>query len=137
MALLSLLLLPSDFRAGAEAPHGHSLIQLLADARDGRIDHHGDRAHVASGPLLSTAWFDPAAGKTNSNWFTSPCEERPDIAAQHESAPMASGPDVLMMATMVVAILGMIEAPRALSDRTRAGLPARILVPPPRWTAAT
>lgn len=137
MALLSLLLLPSDFRAGAEAPHGHSLIQLLADARDGRIDHHGDREHVTSGPLPLTAWFDPAAGEMKSNRSNGLDDERPDIAAQHESASVSSGPDVLMMATMVVAILGMIEAPRALSDRTRAGLPARILVPPPRWTAAT
>ena len=62
-------------------------------------------------------------------------DERPDIAAQHESASVASGLDLLVMATIVVAILGIIEAPRALSDRARTGLPPRILVPPPRWTA--
>jgi hypothetical protein len=135
MALLSLLLLPTDFRAGAEAPHGHSLFQLWADASDGRVDHHVVHELVASGHGLSTSWFDPTVGETNSNRSSDLDDERLDIAAQHESASVGSGLDLLVMATIVVAILGLIEAPRALSDRACTGLPARILVPPPRWTA--
>jgi len=137
MALLSLLLLPTDCRAGAEARHGHSLVQLLADARDGRIDHHGDHEHVTSGPVLSTSWIDPALGEMNSNRSSGPGDERPDIAAQQESVPVAGGIDLLVTAMAVTASLGMIEVPQALSDRTRTGLPARVLVPPPRWTATT
>ena len=37
MALLGLLLLPSDYRAGAESAHAHSLIQLWADASQGQF----------------------------------------------------------------------------------------------------
>ena len=137
MALLSLLLLPTDCRAGAEARHGHSLVQLLTDARDGRIDHHGDHEHVTSGPVLSTSWIDPALGEMNSNRSSGPGDERPDIAAQQESVPVAGGIDVLVTAMAVTASLELIEVPQALSDRTRTGLPARVLVPPPRWTATT
>jgi hypothetical protein len=137
MALLSLLLLPTDYRAGAEAPHGHSLIQLWVDASDGRVDHHVAREFFASGPVPSTSWFDPAVGETKDIRSTVLADERPDIAAQHESAPVSGGMDLLVTAMAAVAILGMNEVPRALSDRTCTGLPARILVPPPRWTATT
>jgi hypothetical protein len=134
MALLSLLLLPTDYRAGAEAPHGHSLIQLWADASDGRVDHHVDHELLASDPVPSTSWFDPAVGETNVIRSSGLDDEHPDIAAQHESAPLSGGIALLVTATTAVTILRMNEAPRALSDRKRTGLPARILVPPPRWT---
>jgi len=64
-------------------------------------------------------------------------DERPDVAAQHESAPVAGGIELLVTAMAVVAILGMNQAPLALLDRRPTGLPARILVPPPRWMPAT
>lgn len=137
MALLSLLLLPTDFRAGAEAPHGHSLIQLWVDASDGQLDHHVDRELFASGPGPSTSWFDPAVGETKEVRSIGLDDERPDVAAQHESAPVAGGIELLVTAMAAVAILGMNQAPLALPDRRPTGLPARILVPPPRWTAAT
>src|SRR5688572_27726859 len=40
MALLGLLLLPSDYRAGANSAHAHSFIQLWADANTGTVRHH-------------------------------------------------------------------------------------------------
>ena len=40
LALIGLLLLPVEMRAGTERPHAHSLFQLLLDASDGKIDHH-------------------------------------------------------------------------------------------------
>jgi hypothetical protein len=137
MALLSLWLLPTDYRAGAEAPHGHSLIQLLADASDGRINHHVDHEHFASGPVLSTTSLDPAEGEKKNIRSNAIGDQLPDIAAQHELASVSGGIDLLVAAVAAIAILGMIEMPRALSDRTSTGLPARILVPPPRWTATT
>jgi hypothetical protein len=40
LALLGLLLLPIQMRAGAQDPHPHALLHLLVDARDGAFDHH-------------------------------------------------------------------------------------------------
>jgi hypothetical protein len=40
LALIALLMLPTELRAGTERPHPHSLFQLLIDASDGKIDHH-------------------------------------------------------------------------------------------------
>ena len=40
VALLGLLLLPIQMRAGAASPHPHALLHLLLDARDRAFDHH-------------------------------------------------------------------------------------------------
>jgi hypothetical protein len=136
MALLSLFLLPTDYRGGAQAPHGHSLIQLWADARDGRLDHHLDHEHGQSGSSSSTSWFDPAS-QTKASRSAGLDNERPGAAAQHESAPVVGGLDLLVLAMTAVIIMGLNQAPLARHGWKRTGLPARILVPPPRWTAAT
>jgi hypothetical protein len=44
LALIGLLLLPIEIRAGTERPHPHALFQVLLDASDGKIDHHADDA---------------------------------------------------------------------------------------------
>lgn len=60
LALLALLLLPINYRAGAATPHGHALIQLIHEARAGipvhrhgadrpRDDHGGDVATSQTG----------------------------------------------------------------------------------------
>jgi len=50
LALLGLLLLPIQMRAGAASPHPHALLHLLLDARDGAFDHHtfGETAGAAT-----------------------------------------------------------------------------------------
>src|SRR5688572_17809119 len=87
MALLGLLLLPSNYRAGAESAHAHSLIQLWVDAGEGRV-HHAHSGLSEPGPALSTSWFDPAVadgGRAEPVGFDDP---RPDLAEQHDSAPV-------------------------------------------------
>jgi hypothetical protein len=133
MALLSLLFLPTYYRGGAEVPHGHSLIQLWSDASDGGLNHHS----FASGPSPSTLWFDPAVGATDKSQPIRLDNEHPDVATQHESAPVIGGTDLLVTAMTAVIAMGLNQAPLTLSDQRRTGLPARVLVPPPRWTAAT
>ena len=50
---------------------------------------------------------------------------------------MVGGLDLLVLAMTAVIIMGLNQAPLARHGWKRTGLPARILVPPPRWTAAT
>jgi hypothetical protein len=40
VALLALLMLPVQLRAGTDEPHPHALLQIILDASDGVIDHH-------------------------------------------------------------------------------------------------
>ncbi|HET7094991.1 MAG TPA: hypothetical protein VFI22_15975 [Thermomicrobiales bacterium] len=38
-AILALLMLPVDLRAGLELPHPHAIFQIILDAADGGLDH--------------------------------------------------------------------------------------------------
>ena len=60
MALLGLLLLPANYRAGAESAHAHSLIQLWTDVSNGTVRHHVDHDRVHPSPGVSSSWFDPS-----------------------------------------------------------------------------
>ena len=68
-ALALLFLLPMQMRAGAEDPHPHAMLQLLLDARDGRLDHHNDgheAEHRESGTASATHEPDvPTVGVSN------------------------------------------------------------------------
>jgi hypothetical protein len=70
LALIVILLLPVQMRAGAAGAHPHALLHLVLDARDGSFDHHhaehdaaydgadhGDASHTADehAPDLPTA----------------------------------------------------------------------------------
>ena len=56
--MLGLCLLPTDYRAGAETAHAHSLFQLWLDAADGGVFHeHAGRAAIE-------ACLRPSAGST-------------------------------------------------------------------------
>jgi len=136
MALLSLLLFPTNYRAGAEAPHGHSFIQLWADANNGTVRHHIDHGRAHPSPGVSSSWFDPSVGRTGSTATMSFADERPDAAEQQESAPVSSGVHLLLTILMAIVILGMCQAPIEVPHRRYSGLSPRILVPPPRWTPA-
>ena len=134
MALLGLLLLPANYRAGAESAHAHSLIQLWADAANGTVRHHLDHAMVHPGLAESSSWFDPTVSDTGTISSVGVDDERPDAVAQQESTPMSSGIDLLLTAMMALVALGICRAPLGVPDRRQRGQPPRILVPPPRWT---
>ena len=63
-------------------------------------------------------------------------DERPDAIEQQESAPVSGGVHLLLAAMTAIVSLGVSQAPTAAPDRRHSGLSPRILVPPPRWTAA-
>jgi hypothetical protein len=136
MALLGLLILPSNYRAGAESAHAHSLIQLWADATNGTVRHHIDHGTAHSSPDLSSSWFDPAVGDIESILMMDSGDERPDAMEHQESTPVSSGVHLLLMSMMAIVTLGMCPAPIEIPHRRYRGLSPRILVPPPRWTPA-
>ena len=136
MALLGLLLLPSNYRAGAESAHAHSLIQLSADAANGTIRHHLDHGLAHPDPGRSSSWFDPTIGAIGSPSAGGFDDEHPDAPAPQESAPVSSGVHLLLTTLMAIVALGMYQAPIDVLDRRHSGLSPRILVPPPRWTPA-
>ena len=134
MALLGLVLLPANYRAGAESAHAHSLIQLWVDAANGAIRHHLEHGMVHPDPGESSSWFDPFVSDSGTISSVGVDDERPDVVAQQESTPMSSGINLLLAAMLALIALGVCKAPPAVPDRRQSGLPPRILVPPPRWT---
>jgi hypothetical protein len=136
MALLGLLLLPANYRAGATSAHAHSLIQLWADANNGTVRHHVDHGRAHPSPGVSSSWFDPSVGRTGSTVTMSFADERPDAAEQQESAPVSSGVHLLLTITVAIVTLRMCQAPIEVPHRRYSGLAPRITVPPPRWTRA-
>ena len=136
MALLSLLLLPADYRAGAESAHAHSLIQLFADAANGTVRHHHRHGLAHPAPQRSPSWFDPSIGNTGTTATAGFDDERPDAAEHQEFAAVSSGVHLLLTVMMAVVALGGCQSPIAIPDRRQRGLAPRILVPPPRWTRA-
>jgi hypothetical protein len=134
MALLGLLLLPSNYRAGARSAHAHSLIQLWSDANNGTVRHHVDHDRMHPSPGVSSSWFDPSVGGTESTAIMSLDDERPDAAEHQEAAPVSSGVHLLLTIMMAIGTLGMCQTPITGPHRRYSGLSPRILVPPPRWT---
>jgi hypothetical protein len=57
LALLILLLMPINYRAGAAVPHAHALIQLIFEAQSGvPVHHHGvNQLHGEHGGDVATS----------------------------------------------------------------------------------
>jgi hypothetical protein len=136
MALLGLLLLPANYRAGAESAHAHSLIQLWTEANNGTVRHHVEHHRVHPSPGVSSSWFDPSVDVAGSTATVGLDDERPDAAEQQESAPVSSGVHLLLTVMMAIVTLGTCQVPIAVPHRRYSGLSPRILVPPPRWMTA-
>jgi hypothetical protein len=132
LALLSLFLLPSDFRAGSEMAHGHSLFQLWLDAADGHVDHHHIGAFATSQSPRAD-WLDPRVDDSASS--PSPGKDhRPDVPEQNDSAPSVGGiPFMLVFTELLLVIAGAVTFSDAPMCRLFGRAP-RVLFPPPRWT---
>jgi hypothetical protein len=126
-ALVGLLLLPVDYRAGAEHAHAHSLLQLWADAADGRVHHHA-RAGID--------WLDPAVDAPEAAGFAAAGESKPDVGEQQDSAPAAGGLHLLLSALDALPIVSVARRPAVSLAHPLAGLFPPIPVPPPRAAVA-
>lgn len=125
MALVGLLLLPSNFRAGGEITHGHSLLQLWADAADGHIDHH--HHHQAAAPLLD--WLDPIADTAAQS---APDQNGIDVGGHDDSTP-APGTVHLLPATLTFFLaFAIVRLPSFQKEQTLVGCCPDVLLPPPR-----
>jgi hypothetical protein len=127
LALLGLLLLPIDYRAGAEQPHAHSLPQLWADAADGVVHHHGPSA---------IDWLDPAVDAGEAARSSIVGSAAADVGEQQDSAPAAGGLHMLLVALVVLRAVSAVRRPVSNPARPLAGLAPRIPSPPPRSAGA-
>jgi hypothetical protein len=91
LAVLGLLLLPIQLRAGAQHPHPHALLQLLVDMSDGSFDHHTLGEEAASPP------YDHAGATETAG------THQPDIPALGKSVSATGG--LAVLAALVAALL--------------------------------
>jgi hypothetical protein len=136
LALLSLFLLPSDYRAGGESVHGHSLIHLWADAADGRVEHHHHGGVIPPAHAGRADWLDP---RVESDVATGPVpssQDRPDVPEQHDSAPASSGIHFVLVAMTLLPAVAVVRHLPFGNDRPLIGCCLKIPLPPPRWTPA-
>ena len=117
LALLGLLLLPIQMRAGAASPHPHALLHLLLDARDGAFDHHTVGARRQRRRITT--------------WSTS---TRPDSLSP--TSPPTRPPSPLRRLAVLAVVVTMLHHSRARgrADMAAADLVAErlpVLEPPP------
>lgn len=137
MALLSLCLLPTDYRAGAETAHAHSLFQLWLDAADGGVFHVHARQLAATDAFAGTvSWFDPTFAPEGQVQHSA-AAQNPDLAHQHDSAPAVSGIDLLLASLAFVPLLSGASEPAPGVIRRLVGRSPQVLPPPPRYLRAT
>jgi hypothetical protein len=96
-ALLGLLLLPIQMRAGAASLHPHALLHLLLDARDGAFDHHTVGGTTAAATDHNPVHVDATGSPP------------PDIPTYATSVTAIGGLAVLAVMVMMLTI----PAPRA------------------------
>jgi hypothetical protein len=132
MALLSLCLLPTDYRAGAETAHAHSLFQLWLDAADGGV-FHVHAGHLAATDALTgtVSWFDPTFAPERQVQHSA-AAQNPDLAHQHDSAPAVSGIDLLLVTLAFLPLFSAIRKPESSVSRRLIGRSSQVLSPPPR-----
>jgi hypothetical protein len=133
LALLGLLLLPSDYRAGAETPHAHALLQLWLDAGDGSVHHHhGTGVHAGAWDWLELPALDVEAAGSD---HTSP--SGPDVGEHQDSVPAGGGAHLLLQTVPILFLAAPRIVPQTGPGRPLRGRAVAVLLPPPRWTSLT
>ena len=130
LALLSLMSLPSNFRAGADALHGHSLVQLWADAADGRVDHHLHHGTAAEVVRLQSDWFDPRVELDAPAPWSGLVQL--DVSEHDDTTPAPGGIHLLLATFALVPPVGAAARPLVTARRPLAGRTPGVLAPPPR-----
>ena len=136
LALLGLLLLPTDYRAGAETAHGHALIQLWFDAADGAIHHHhAPIAGANSAPRdVVQDWLEPVVIDPAERDVSATGDARPDVGSHQDTAPVGGSVHLLVKTVVFLVLAAARSAPTVESRPAPRGRVTRVLLPPPRWT---
>ncbi len=134
LALMGLLLLPSNYRAGAETAHGHALMQLWIDASDGAVHHH--HASVAHTAFQGAAWdwLDPAVNDPTASEAHAAGAAQPDEGQHQDATPAAGGVHLLLTAVALLVLVTARSVPPLAPCRLPKSRVTRVLLPPPRWT---
>lgn len=131
VAVLGLLMMPVEYRAGAHHPHPHAAFQLWADFTPGTVPHRHDEGGDAATTLIRGDHGGVAG--TDAVWATAP----PDVPLLSEVAPAL---DRAAAVAAVMALVGLLVAaalPRVVGLARRwAGLLLRPDPPPPRIATA-
>jgi hypothetical protein len=132
MTLVSLFLLPTDYRAGAETAHAHSLFQLWLDAADGSVFHEHTGQSATKESVTSTiSWFDPTFALVDSDPHPASAHDS-DLAHQQDSAPAISGIDILLTTLAYLPLLLKTRKPEPDAPLPLLGRFPQVLSPPPR-----
>jgi hypothetical protein len=123
-----LLLLPSNYQAGAETAHGHALMHLWLDAEDGAMHHHHD-----PGSQAAWDWLDPALAGAHEAEPTDAGASHADVGEHQDSAPAGGGVHMLFGAVAFLVLGAARAAPPGRRRRALVGQSVPILLPPPRW----
>ncbi|MFN8590982.1 MAG: hypothetical protein U0031_05910 [Thermomicrobiales bacterium] len=123
MALLGLILLPTNYRAGAQVAHAHSLIQLWLDSASG-VKHHHD--------AVTGNWLDPEVGDMSRTGH----DTQPDPGHQEDSAPAVAGFHFILALTFALPLPSRGEAPLFAPVRRLFGRMTPVPSPPPRHALA-
>jgi hypothetical protein len=102
LAILSLLLLPTSFRGGADATHAHAFLQTWADAADGHIDHH---LHRLDGGAIATSWLEPRVEVRDGDNAGHARTNQVDTGTHEDSAPVTTS------VHMLIAMISIADAP--------------------------
>ena len=132
--MLGVILLPSDYRAGAERAHAHSLLQLWIDASDGVIQHHINSS-LATHPQSHdwVALTSDEAEDTQEHADCRSCHSEPDVGDQQDSTPTLSEVQLMLAASILLPIMAKPPVVGARSEHRLSGQTPRVLLPPPRW----
>ena len=131
VAVLGLLTMPVEYRAGAHHPHPHAAFQLWADFAPGTVPHR----HGRGGDTATTLIRGDHGGVTGADavWAAAP----PDVPLLSEVAPALERAAAFAAVIALVGLLVAAALPRVGDVARRwAGLLLRPDPPPPRIATA-
>lgn len=147
LAALALLMLPVEYRAGAEAAHPHAAFQLWADFAHGAAPHrhhddgelHQHAHHVAEADMMGTfadplGLLEPVGDTTAAG---SAVEAPPDVPRLSEATPPAERAAAFAAAVVLFWMVLLAGRPRIAAPVARlVGRSLRPAFPPPRAAVA-